>query len=127
MPEVAIALPFDADEVKTIICQELRKRLDQLSPLYGLAQYRSFDAQFQVKITLRAPAEVDTSKQTLAWGELTHGQAETSDQSISANVEDSFTPGDPNEERMARDMLLTVEADDGRGGKASKKVRVKAA
>lgn len=110
MVEVALNTPFDANEIKEIACQEFRKRLDGLSPLTGGKEYVAFSIDFSHKIRLRRAGEQDHEvRETLAWG----------------HVGSNFKSLDPNEERMERDMALTVETGDGRGGKIKKKVRVK--
>lgn len=125
MPEIALAVPFDASEVKDIACQEFRKRLDSLSPLSGLKEYNHFELEFSVKIRLSNPANMNKPKETLAWGKIEAGQPTTEAPNEDAEVMGpGFASGDPNEERQNRDMPLTVEVSDGKGGKVRKKVRV---
>ena len=132
MPEVAINLPLDAAEIKEIAVAEFKKRLDSLSPLQGMKEYARFELDFNVKIRLKYPgSSAAPAKETLAWGhvEKTDPNAPTIDlQTEQADVIDSFQSNEsPNVERMERDMPLTIETTDGRGGKTRKKARVKAA
>lgn len=124
MPEVALAVPFDASEVKDIACQEFRKRLDSLSPLSGLKEYNHFELEFSVKIRLSNPANMNKPKETLAWGHVESGQSFGMPPEEAEIKASEFASGDPNEERQNRDMPLTVEVSDGHGGKTRKKVRV---
>jgi hypothetical protein len=121
--EVALNVPFDSNEVKEIAVAEFRKRLDGLSPLTGGKEYASFTLDFQVTIKLRRAGEsaVD-GKETLAWGNLVGGAGVPD---VEATNISSFASQDPNEERVSRDMPLTVESGDGRGGKIRRKVKVK--
>ena|ERR1700728_1523699 len=131
MVETAINVAFEANEIKEIIGQELRKRLDGLSPLTGSKEYSWFGVDFEIKIRYRRAGEQPhEEKQTLAWGHLerptntvllTEGATGVG----TAEHHSSFESKDPNEERLDRDMPLTIETGDGRGGKLRKKVRVK--
>lgn len=125
MTEKAVNVPFDSNEVKEIICKELRTRLDTLGPLQGAKEYASFDCGFNVTIRLRRAGETSAPKDTLAWGKVERGpqSADPPDESVVANS--TFTSGDPNDEREARGMPLTVETKDGRGNITRKKVNVK--
>lgn len=129
MPEVAINIPFEAGEVIDVILDELKTRLRGLSPLQGNKEYAAFSADFQVKVRLRRAGETAIDeKETLAWGHASKGvillpapkgELETAEEAS------TMESRDPNEERQARDMPLTVEGSDGKGGKARRKVRVK--
>lgn len=131
MPEVAINVPFESNEVKDILCQEFRKRLDGLGPLQGAKEYGAFSADFQVKIKLRRTGEIVTdAKETMAWGQASKGvilQPVLGEELETAEEASHFDSRDPNEERQARDMPLTVEGSDGKGGRARRKVKVKVA
>ena len=128
MPEVALNLPFDSGEIKDIACAEFRKRLDQLGPLQGAKEYAKFDLSFNVAITLRRVGETTLPKETLAWGSVVKETAVPDGATVtseSAQVLDSkFTSGDPNTERQARGMPLTVESTDGKGGKTRRRVKI---
>ena len=66
MAETALATPFDSDEIVEIACEEFKKRLRGLSPLYSGKLYNSFALDFNVGIRLiRASGEPVA---TLAWG-----------------------------------------------------------
>jgi hypothetical protein len=131
MVETAINVSFEANEIKDIIGQEVRKRLDGLSPLTGSKEYSWFAVDFEIKIRYRRAGEQDhETKQTLAWGNTQrppNGIILTEGAKGLGKVEHSstFVSKDPNEERLDRDMPLTVETGDGRGGRLRKKVRVK--
>lgn len=132
MIETAINVPFDSNEVKDIVIAELRKRLDNLSPLSGGKEYTSFSVDFQVKIKLRRSGEAPhEARETLAWGNVAKGDPSASDldavaaEMVAAEETSHFDSRDPNEERLARDMPLTVETGDGRGGRVRKKIKVK--
>jgi hypothetical protein len=139
MVETAINVPFDSNEVKDIVIAELRKRLDNLSPLTGGKEYVSFSVDFQVKIKLRRSGEAPhEERETLAWGGITRGVTMESIEAVeeqvngrpaegteTAELSSSLDSRDPNEERLARDMPLTVETGDGRGGRVRRKVKVK--
>jgi hypothetical protein len=124
MAEIAINVPFDSNEIKDIACSEFRKRLDILGPLQGAKEYASFDVVFQATIKLRSIGNTTNPKETLAWGSVGKGPISVDQDEEMACVNSSFTSGDPNEERMERGMLMTVEATDGKGGKTSKRVRI---
>ena len=58
MAETALATPFDSDEIVEIACEEFKKRLRGLSPLYSGKLYNSFALDFNVGIRLiRASGE----------------------------------------------------------------------
>src|SRR5208283_2886386 len=130
MTETAVNVPLDSNEVKNIICEELRKRLDGLGPLQGVKEYDSFEAVFTVSIRLRRVGEATGPKDTLAWGSVDRGNIDEplSDSEFEEKlslVNSTFKSGDPNEERQNRGMPLTVETKDGRGNVTRKKVTVK--
>lgn len=130
MPETAINAPFDASEIIEIAKQEFEKRLRGLSPLQGAKEYAAFSLDFQVKIRLRRAGETtQDARETLAWGGASLPSA--ADLDAAAEEEEirnsTYQSKDPNEERIERDMPLTVESTDGRGGKKRRKVRVKGA
>lgn len=130
MPETAINAPFDASEIIEIATQELEKRLRGLSPLQGAKEYTAFSLDFQVKIRLRRAGETpQDARKTLAWGRVSLPSA--ADLDVTAEEEEirnsTYQSKDPNEERIERDMPLTVESADGRGGRKRRKVRVKGA
>lgn len=130
MPEIAVNAPFDSNEIKDILVAEFKQRLNGLVPLQGAKEYASFSADFQVKIHVKRLGEQGAGKETLAWGSVKQGDPSAADLDLvseEAEIANStLTSKDPNEERMARDMPLTVETTDGRGGKIRKKARVKA-
>lgn len=131
--EIALNVPFDAGEVKDIAVAEFRKRLDGLSPLVGGKEYVAFSLDFAVTIRLRRSGEApQEARETLAWGKVEKGglpsaadlDAVAAEMQV-ATATSHFDSRDPNEERMARDLPLTVESSDGKGGKARRKVKVK--
>lgn len=130
MAEVALNVPFEAGEIMHIVCEELQARMRGLSPLQGGKEYAAFSVDFQVKIRLRRAGEYpEQARETLAWGTASKGDngATVTVEEMDILEENShFESADPNEERVNRDMPLTVETGDGRGGKIRKKVRVKA-
>lgn len=128
--EVAVNVPFDSSEIEEIAVAEFRKRLRQLSPLQGMKEYVRFALEFEVRINLWRSGEIGNGKETLAWDSMTGGSPV--DALPEGAVEDAvevrksqFVSRDPNEERVARDMPLTIETTDGRGGKVRRKARVK--
>ena len=132
MPEIAVNTPLDAGEIKDIAMQEFKKRLDGLGPLSGSKEYAGFSLDFQVKIHLRRTGEaIHEGRETLAWGNVQKGEL-PSGADLDAVIGEmeavehasTFESRDPNDERIERDMPLTVEAGDGKGGKIRKKVRV---
>jgi hypothetical protein len=131
MSEVALNVPFDSNEIKEIVVQEFRRRLDGLGPLGGMKEYAAFSLDFAVTIRLRRAGESATdARETLAWGKVqlpspaeTYGVPE---ELVEATDTSHFESRDPNEERQVRDMPLTVESGDGKGGKIRRKVKVKA-
>ena len=126
MVETAVNVPFEANEIKEIICEELRKRLDGLCPLQGSKEYPRFQIDFQVNIRLFRSAAATDPKDTLAWGTVERGEESSGHVEELAVVGDSYESGDPNEERIARGKQLTVETRDGRGNISRRKVNVKA-
>lgn len=136
MVETALNVPFDSTEVKEIAVAEFRKRLDGLSPLSGGKEYAAFSIDFEVKIRLRRAGEQPhEAKETLAWGKVEKGEQwdgnvvdpSNPERAVgeSFDIASTFDSKDPNEERIARGMPLTVESGDGRGGKVRRKVKVK--
>ena len=125
MAEVALAVPFDATEIKDIICQELRKRLDALGPLQLAKEYARFDVGFNLSIRLYRAGEATAPKETLAWGSVQGGKVNPDDTEESVVAASTFESGDPNDERISRGMPVTVETKDGRGGVVRKRVTVK--
>jgi hypothetical protein len=129
MTEIAVNTPFESNEVKDIICQELRNRLDTLGPLQGAKEYASFDVGFNVTIRVRRVGEGPGGRDTLAWGHVERGPVHEplpegqKEEMVAANF--NFNSGDPNEERQSRGMPLNVESRDGRGNITRKKVTVK--
>jgi len=123
MAEVAVNTPFESNEIKEIACQELMKRLNQLSPLMGAKEYSSFEIDFQIKIILRRAGESTNPSKTLAWGLCQQGKPAADDAVEMAVENSSFQSGDPNNERLARHMPLTVETS-GKGGAVRRKVRI---
>jgi len=129
MPEVAVNLPFDANEVKDIACQEFRKRLDGLSPLMGAKEYSAFTLDFEVKIKLSRLGAATAPTETLAWGNAQKNGGETHPEESVESAEitgDVFETKDPNDERLERDMPLTIETPGGKGGVTRRKARIKA-
>jgi len=128
MPEVAVAVPFEVSEIKKIVCDELMKRMEGLSPMQGNKEYASFEIDFEVTIRLWRTGELGSATQTLAWGKTrgkTDVPADTLKVETSHKISDKYKSKTPNKEREDRDMPMTVEAGDGKGGKIRKKVRVK--
>ncbi len=124
--EVAINLPFDSNEIKDIVCAELRKRLDTLGPLQGAKEYNRFEVAYEVAVNVYRVGETGAGKETLAWGKVEKGEKTPGlVEDVDVVTDSKFVSKDPNEERVARDMPLTVETTDGKGGKTRKKVRVK--
>lgn len=129
MPEVAINVPFDSNEIKDIAVAEFRKRLDGLGPLQGAKEYAKFALEFAVKIRVWRTGETGAGKDTLAWGNVAGAPSNPTPATMtieSADVSgDKFESKDPNTERQDRDMPLTVETTDGKGGKTRRKAKVK--
>lgn len=124
--EVAVNVPFDSSEIVEIAKQEFEKRLRGLSPLQGEKQYAAFSLDFQVKIHLRRSGE-QVGTETLAWGNAARPSKSDVESQADETAEEvsRYDSKDPNEERVDRDMPLTVETTDGRGGRTRRKVRVK--
>src|SRR5208283_3787186 len=121
MPEIALALPFDSNEIKDIAVEEFRKRLEGLGCLQGAKEYGSFEISFNVNIRLWRAGDTALAKETLAWGTVEHGETEApADETVNL-VKSEFASGDPNEERQSRGMPLTVESSDGKGGKVRRR------
>jgi hypothetical protein len=125
--EIAVATPFDSGEIAEIAVSEFRKRLAGLGPLQGGKEYAYFELQFEVHIKLiRAGEEAYEAKETLAWANVVAGNP-VDGPSVEevAELSDTFKSKEPNVERVDRDMPLNVETTDGKGGKITKKVRIK--
>jgi hypothetical protein len=125
MAEVAVNVPLDAEEIKAIICAELRKRLDSLGPLQLQKEYARFDVGFNLAIRLYRAGEATLPKETLAWGSVQGGEINPDHVEESVVLASSFESGDPNTERQSRGMPLTVETKDGKGGVVRRRVTVK--
>lgn len=128
MAEVAVNVPFDSNEVKDIACQEFRKRLDGLSPLMGAKEYSKFRLYFEIKIEVSRLGAATGPTTTLAWGEAV-GEREIPGEVVpesAAVTGEIFETQDPNDERLERDMPLTIESVNGKGVAARRKARIKA-
>ena len=128
MTEIAIATPFDSNEVKDIACQEFRKRLDGLSPLMGAKEYSKFKLDFEIKIELSRLGAATVPTSTLAWGDASGDRQIPGElvQESAAVTGETFETQDPNDERLERDMPLTIETVNGKGVAARRKARIKA-
>lgn len=130
--EIAINVPFDSGEIVEIAKQELEKRMRSLSPLQGSKEYAAFSIEYQVKVTLlRAGEQKHEARETLAWGNVAKGMPTGADlDAVDAELEVAEATGkvesrDPNEERQERNMPMTVETNDGKGGRVRRKIKVK--
>ena len=127
--ETAVNVPFEASEIIHIVAEELQARLRALSPLSQSKEYAAFSVEYQVKIRLRRTGETKADeKETLAWGTVEKGEIplELGVPAECFGLENThYESKDPNDERVDRDMPLTIEVGDGRGGKIRKKVKVK--
>ena len=128
--ETAVNVPFEASEICHIIGEELQARLRGLSPLSHSKEYAAFSVDFQVKIRLRRTGETKgDERETLAWGSVASNPAAILTSGVegieTAEESSTYQSKEPNEERVERDMPLTIETGDGRGGKIRKKVKVK--
>jgi hypothetical protein len=129
MPEKALAVPLCSTEIIEVLCEQFRRRLNQLSPLQGNKEYAAFDVHFEHSIKLyRMGANGGGTRDTLAWGDVKEG--EIPDEHICEELVESadYKSGtDVNGVRMEHSLPLTVEVGDGKGGKHRKKVNVKKA
>jgi len=126
MIEKAINVSFDAGEICEIAAAEFLKRIRSLSPLSGGKLYAHFSLDFNVGIKLqRSGEDPQNANDTLVWGTVTAGDLVEDVEVECAKIEDTFESKEPNVERVARNLPLTVETTDGKGGKITKKVRVK--
>ena len=132
--EVAVATPFDSGEITEIAVEEFKKRLAGLGPLQGGKEYASFELHFEVRIKLlRAGEEPQEAKETLAWADVKRGAPSAADldaaaaeaKAAEATLTSDFKSKEPNQERVDRGMPLNVETGDGKGGKITKKARIK--
>jgi hypothetical protein len=124
LPETAIQLPLDSEEIIEICVLEFGKRLRTLSPLQLGKEYAGFSIQFSHNIKLfRLGSAGGGEKDTLCWAKVDGGVHE-GDVEVAVETGVEYASGDPNGERMAHDLPLTVEANDGKGGKIKKKVRI---
>jgi hypothetical protein len=124
--EVAINAPFDSNEIKDIVCAELRKRLDTLGPLQGAKEYNRFEVAYEVAVKVYRVGETGAGKETLAWGKVEKGEkTPESVEDVDVVTDSKFVSQDPNEERLSRDMPLTVESRDGKGNMTRRKVHMK--
>jgi hypothetical protein len=127
--EIAVNVPFEASEIIHIVAEELQARLRGLSPLSQSKEYAAFSVEYQVKVRLRRTGETKADeRETMAWGtvESPKGVVFQEDNVVLDVLSERYESKDPNEERVDRDMPLTVETGDGRGGKIRKKIKVKA-
>ena len=126
--EKAIAVPFCSSEIIEIAVQEFRKRLNGLSPLQGNKEYAGFELSFHTDVKLFGMAtNGGGTKETLAWGKVMQGNTGADAQPADAVSDVGGYKSDPdvNEERLKNNLPLTVEANDGRGGRIRKKANVK--
>jgi hypothetical protein len=128
MAEKALAVPLTGDEIIEIVVEEARRRLRMQSPLQGGAEYAGFDVSFEHHIRLSRMPGTGGERSTMVWGRTTQGEQVASEPAAAAHDKGDYkSDPDVNEERMKHDLPLTVEANDGRGGKLRKKVKVKGA
>jgi len=121
MNEVAVNVPFEATEIIEIAVEEFRKRLQGLSPLSGNKEYSEFSIKFSNTIRLKRSGETPAdARETLAWGDATRGEGPFD---VELSDESTLESADPNDERMARGMLMTVEGGS-TGNKKRRKVRI---
>src|ERR1017187_10448027 len=99
MPEIAVNVPYESNEIKDIAVEEFRKRLDGLGPLNGAKEYASFEIGFNVTVRLRRTGEVTAPKETLAWGKAKRGEPDLTHEQTVLEDNSDFQSGDPNEER----------------------------
>jgi hypothetical protein len=128
MAERALLQPFDTEEIIEIAIQEFRRRLKGLSPLTGMKQYAGFELSFHTDVKLFGMAtNGGETKQTLAWANVKRGEigADAAPVDAASDVSMHTSSLDVNQERLDHDLPLTVETGDGRGGRVTKKVRVK--
>ena len=126
MSERALACPFDSSEIVEIAVAEFRRRLGGLSPLTLNKEYGAFEIEFSHTIRLRRVAESSSiDKTTLAWGSVKDGDMNDAGEVVEEQAKETFKSGNPNEERLANDLALTIESSDGRGGKTRRKQKVK--
>jgi hypothetical protein len=128
MAEKALAVPFDTEEIIEIAVEQFRRRLKGLSPLQGMKQYSGFELSFNTSIKLFGMATNGGGvKETLAWGRATAGDTGADAEPVGAMTDVAMHTSDPdvNKERLDHDLPLTVETGDGKGGKVTKKVRIK--
>ena len=126
MPEVALPVPLDSNEIIEIACQEFRKRLQSLSPLQLGKEYAGFAISFTDKISIfRLGASGGNTVETTAWGGSVGG-VPVGDPVELTPAPETYKSGDSvNDVRLAHNLQLTVESGDGKGGRVRKKVRVK--
>ena len=128
MPDKAIAVPFSSEEIIEIAVQEFRNRLRGLSPLQGNKEYAAFDVSFNHIVRLyRLGSAGGGVKETLAWATIKKGE-QTGESEETVIPKDDYKSGeDVNSVRIEHDLPLTVEANDGKGGKHRKQVKVEKA
>lgn len=128
MADKAILAPLTGDEIIEIAVNEMRRRLRSLGPLQGGKEYAGFDISFEHHIRLFRMGG-NGEKDTMAWGRTTGGEIGVAAEPAAGEHDIGTFKSDPdvNAERLKNDLPLTVEANDGKGGKIRKKVRVKSA
>ena len=124
MIEKALPVPLESAEILEIVSQELKKRLQSLSPLQCGKEYAGFDITFNHTIKLYRVGAEAGSKETLAWGSA-HGGDITGEPEVIEDASAFKSGTDVNQVREEHDLPLTVETSDGKGGKIRKKVRAK--
>jgi len=111
-PEKTLNDPLSGSEIKEIIAQEIRKRMDGDCTLLDDHSYAGFIAKFDIKISyLRSQV-----KETLVWGQMTEikvadGEhngitAEFTDEKV---IADTYTSASsPDVERQEHDLPIPV-------------------
>ena len=124
MAENALAVPLEVSEIIEIACQELRKRLQTLSPLQGVKEYAGFEIAYNHTIKLYRIGESGGGlKETLAWGTVKGGEKKGEPEVVSDKS--TFKTGtDVNQVRLDHDLPLTIESGDGKGGKIRRKQKM---
>lgn len=109
MSDKVLNLPLSGDEIIEIITQQIEAVMRKDCYLHSAATYNGFSYELEMKIKFK---DMSSGKETLTWDR--HVVGETPD-SAPALTTETFDSGDsPNATRLAHDLEIPVQTQEGR-------------
>ena len=104
MAEKSLNDPLADFEIKQIILDEIKARLDKDCTLTGGQAYAGFIASFEVKITYTR----SLTQPTLVWGAASHVPECVVETAAQTEIKDTYTSPPPNIARQDHDLPIPV-------------------